>query len=426
MRKILISIILMALIIIPTSNVYAKHYSSSGFTKNHIDKLNEYLKKEGYTGEYVPTKTGREELYFETDYINQVRITKITDEYGKFYFIKARSGDLITSTNETGMMTWGGVEFEEGKIQRSTGQVPTTLEGANQAVEELFASRTNKFKWENNLVEGLNTFKWKKKVTITINEIGEDGYLEFDMDVYIEEATGLVQDPSYSSIDAPDENGNLIKSNVGTRYVRAEGAYKYEYYESIKEIKKVGTFSGGDELEIKNKFLWNEEEWCSIKNSDKYIKASDLREVRPTDEEIANAQKIDTPTNVENGFEEDYNDDVFDFSHYPGGVWMEDLGGSTIADPTNEVEVNTYNPNSETNLTEANSSKILSLGKTVIGILNVIATVVAVLVLTILGIKEEKAEYKETMMPYIIGAIFIFSSTTIVNIIYNFAMTFNK
>ncbi len=38
-----------------------------------------------------------------------------------------------------------------------------------------------------------------------------------------------------------------------------------------------------------------------------------------------------------------------------------------------------------------------------------------------IGSAEEKAEYKKTMIPYIIGAILIFASTTIVNIVYNLA-----
>lgn len=61
-----------------------------------------------------------------------------------------------------------------------------------------------------------------------------------------------------------------------------------------------------------------------------------------------------------------------------------------------------------------------------------VGIVVAVVILLILGIKymigsaEEKAEYKKTMIPYIVGAILIFASTTIVNVVYNMADAFNK
>ena len=61
-----------------------------------------------------------------------------------------------------------------------------------------------------------------------------------------------------------------------------------------------------------------------------------------------------------------------------------------------------------------------------------VGIVVAVVILLILGIKymigsaEEKAEYKKTMIPYLVGAILIFASTTIVNVVYNMANAFNK
>ncbi len=71
------------------------------------------------------------------------------------------------------------------------------------------------------------------------------------------------------------------------------------------------------------------------------------------------------------------------------------------------------------------ASNITSLGKTIVGILQVVGIVVAVVVLLVIGIKymmgsaEEKAEYKKVMIPYIIGALLIFAATTIVNVVYN-------
>ena len=57
-----------------------------------------------------------------------------------------------------------------------------------------------------------------------------------------------------------------------------------------------------------------------------------------------------------------------------------------------------------------------------------VGAIVSVIVLMILGIKymigsvEEKAEYKKTMMPYIIGTTILFAASTIVSIIYNVAI----
>ena len=76
-------------------------------------------------------------------------------------------------------------------------------------------------------------------------------------------------------------------------------------------------------------------------------------------------------------------------------------------------------------------TEVVNLGKTIVTIMQTVGIVVAVVVLLVLGIKymigsaEEKAEYKKTMIPYLVGAILIFASTTIVNVVYNLANSFN-
>lgn len=71
------------------------------------------------------------------------------------------------------------------------------------------------------------------------------------------------------------------------------------------------------------------------------------------------------------------------------------------------------------------ASNITSLGATIVGILQVVGIIVAVVVLLVLGIKymmgsaEEKAEYKKTMIPYLVGALLIFAASSIVNVVYN-------
>ena len=77
-------------------------------------------------------------------------------------------------------------------------------------------------------------------------------------------------------------------------------------------------------------------------------------------------------------------------------------------------------------------TEVVNLGKTIVTIMQTVGIVVAVVVLLILGVKymigsaEEKAEYKKTMIPYLVGAILIFASTTIVNVVYNIANSFNQ
>ena len=83
-------------------------------------------------------------------------------------------------------------------------------------------------------------------------------------------------------------------------------------------------------------------------------------------------------------------------------------------------------PNS-LNATYSNTGGIQSVGEKIMWIVQTAGVVIAVIVLMVLGIKymmgsaEEKAEYKKTMIPYIVGAILIFAATTIANVVYNFA-----
>lgn len=80
----------------------------------------------------------------------------------------------------------------------------------------------------------------------------------------------------------------------------------------------------------------------------------------------------------------------------------------------------------------ANAEEVVNLGATIVTIMQTVGIVVAVVILLVLGIKymigsaEEKAEYKKTMIPYLVGAILIFAATTIVNVVYNMANAFNK
>jgi len=64
-------------------------------------------------------------------------------------------------------------------------------------------------------------------------------------------------------------------------------------------------------------------------------------------------------------------------------------------------------------------TKVGTVGNSILGIIQVIGTVIAVGVLMVLGIKymmgsaEEKAEYKKTMIPYLIGALLLFAAVNL-------------
>ena len=70
---------------------------------------------------------------------------------------------------------------------------------------------------------------------------------------------------------------------------------------------------------------------------------------------------------------------------------------------------------------------ITNIGNKLIGIITTVGVVVAVIVLLILGIKymmgsaQEKAEYKKTMIPYLVGALLIFGASAITMVVVNVA-----
>ena len=69
-----------------------------------------------------------------------------------------------------------------------------------------------------------------------------------------------------------------------------------------------------------------------------------------------------------------------------------------------------------------------NVGNDIIGVIQVVGILIAVGTIMILGIKymmgsaEEKAEYKKTLMPYLIGAILLFAGAAFAQTIYNWAI----
>lgn len=90
----------------------------------------------------------------------------------------------------------------------------------------------------------------------------------------------------------------------------------------------------------------------------------------------------------------------------------------SITDPRDNPE--SFNPGNM-----SDTGKLENIGNRIIGIIQVIGNVTSVIVLIVIGIKyivgsvEERAEYKKTMMPYLIGALFVFGITNILGIVSN-------
>lgn len=71
------------------------------------------------------------------------------------------------------------------------------------------------------------------------------------------------------------------------------------------------------------------------------------------------------------------------------------------------------------------TNDLTKVGNNIVTIIQVVGIVIAVIVLLVIGIKymmgsaSEKAEYKKTMIPYIVGAVLIFAGTSLVRVIYS-------
>ena len=74
------------------------------------------------------------------------------------------------------------------------------------------------------------------------------------------------------------------------------------------------------------------------------------------------------------------------------------------------------------------SNEFDNVGNSVIKVLSTIGAIVSVATIIILGIKymmgslEERAEYKKSMLPYVIGSVFVFAASIIAQIIYDIAI----
>ena len=73
-------------------------------------------------------------------------------------------------------------------------------------------------------------------------------------------------------------------------------------------------------------------------------------------------------------------------------------------------------------------TKIDNFGQGIIKVITTVGSICSVVVLIMLGIKymmgsvEEQAEYKKTLLPYVIGASMVFAASSLVSIIYNIAI----
>ena len=101
----------------------------------------------------------------------------------------------------------------------------------------------------------------------------------------------------------------------------------------------------------------------------------------------------------------------------------------TLATISLATSVFATNPISTVNSSVTDTDAFDNVGGSIIGGLRGIGSIAAIAILVVLGLKymmgstEEKAEYKKTMLPYLIGAVFIFAASNIAGMVYDFAST---
>ena len=75
---------------------------------------------------------------------------------------------------------------------------------------------------------------------------------------------------------------------------------------------------------------------------------------------------------------------------------------------------------------EVKTDAISTAGKKLVGVFQAIGIVLSVVVLTVIGIKylmgsaEEKADYKKSLIPYVVGAALVFTASVFAQSIYEF------
>lgn len=160
---------------------------------------------------------------------------------------------------------------------------------------------------------------------------------------------------------------------------------------------------------LRNKYHWNGENTITIeKDNQKYqMKYGDNNRYKVLFYIKKNTLKVGT---------------------YIGYIEFEDkLDGSTPDESTDfDLEDPITNPDYyKPSETTGNNTEFINMGNIIIGTMRAFGTAIAVIALMVIGIRymfgsmAERAAYKETMIPYLIGAVMLFAISNILGIIYD-------
>ncbi len=99
------------------------------------------------------------------------------------------------------------------------------------------------------------------------------------------------------------------------------------------------------------------------------------------------------------------------------------IGTTVFADGTAVGVIKNFNPN----VSSSAATSVTKVGENVVGIIQVVGTMIAIAMLLLLAMKylraspEGKGQIKETAVIYIVGAVVLFAAVNIVKIIYQFS-----
>ena len=93
---------------------------------------------------------------------------------------------------------------------------------------------------------------------------------------------------------------------------------------------------------------------------------------------------------------------------------------ASVINPVDNIEYYKPEPNKQ-----EDNTKFIGIGNSILGAIRALGTAISVITLMTLGIRymlastQDKALYKETFIPYIIGAFMLFAIPNIVGVIYD-------
>lgn len=99
------------------------------------------------------------------------------------------------------------------------------------------------------------------------------------------------------------------------------------------------------------------------------------------------------------------------------------IGNSVYATLTNPIDNPDYYKPKENKTSD--NTRFINIGNVILGTIRILGTAISVITLMTLGIRymlasvQDKALYKETFIPYIIGAVMLFAIPNIIGVIYD-------